>query len=189
MLLFFFVVCLSPLLPSRTESCKRVVVSEVASAKAARAAVLRFGSGVQRQVIVKAPFSLDRLLSFALPNTSEHPLQRMNARMNTVYTHWQALSEFSSMWLDEFDQTYLPADAVQIVCALSTTATRVPPKTPKDRIYKKWKQEVESMLEYTSDLEHLFYVGPDDILEVTQRLGKIGATEGVRLAACRLCVV
>jgi len=117
----------------------------VSFAKGIRASVLRFGSGVQRQVMVKA------------------------------------FSEFSILWLDEFGQSYLPADAVQILCALSTTAKRVPPKTPKDRVFDKWKQEVEALLNYTNDPDHVWHIGPDYILEVTQRLGKLGEEEGVRL--------
>ena len=71
---------------------------------------------------------------------------------------------------------------MQILCALSTTARRVPAKTPKEGVYYKWKQEVITLLEYATDLDHIWHVNPDDILEVTQRLGKLGETEAVRLA-------
>ena len=58
----------------------------------------------------------------------------------------------------------------------------MPPKTPKDRVFDKWKQEVEALLNYTNDPDHVWHIGPDYILEVTQRLGKLGEEEGVRLA-------
>ncbi|CAE7260666.1 SVEP1, partial [Symbiodinium pilosum] len=96
----------------------------------------------------------------------------------------KALSEFATLWLDEFEQKYLSADAVQILCALATAARHVPPKTPKRLVYRKWKNEVETLLEHvgiTDHRERKWHAAPEEILEVTQRLAKLGSKDSVRL--------
>ena len=121
-------------------------------------------------------------------SSSRHCLPcRCDMQLYVAQQLLQAFSEFSTLWLEEFSQPYLPAAAVQILCALATTAMRVPPKTPKDGVFRKWRQEVETLLEYCTDPQQTFHVSPDDILEVAQRLGKLGETEAVRLVPWQLC--
>ena len=138
-------------------------------AKAVRASLLHFGSAVQRQVLVKARSQKKK------PKSGR-----------VLLCASEALSEFATLWLDEFEQKYLPADAVQILCSLATTARHVPPKTPKRLVYRKWKNEVETLLEHvgiTDHRERKWHVAPEEILEVTQRLAKLGSKEAVRLVA------
>ena len=42
----------------------------------------------------------------------------------------EAISEFSALWLDEFDQGSIPMDLLQVLCALTATSKHVPHKTP-----------------------------------------------------------
>eukprot|EP00435_Cladocopium_sp_Y103_P034368 s881_g8.t2 len=116
--------------------------------KGLRAAVLRFGSGVQRQVMVKA------------------------------------LSEFTTIWLDEFGQPNIPVDVLQVLGALTTTSKLVPHKTPLVETGIKWKQQVESLLRthrglQAEPVDHSWYISLDDMLSATQRLQKLGAKDAV----------
>lgn len=118
--------------------------------KGLRAAVLRFGSGVQRQVMVKA------------------------------------LSEFTTIWLDEFGQPNIPVDVLQVLGALTTTSKLVPHKTPLVETGIKWKRQVESLLRahrglQTETADHSWHISLDDMLSATQRLQKLGAKDAVIL--------
>ena len=99
----------------------------------------------------------------------------------------EAFEEFASLWLDQFDQETLPADTVQILCVLTTSSRHVPSKTAKRHLAAKWKKQINATLHSRShlhdELSHLHHFEPDEILEVTQRLGKLSAKEAVSLAA------
>ena len=99
---------------------------------------------------------------------------------------WQALEEFSSLWLDQFDQLELPVDTTRLMVALTSALKNIPKKTPKREIGSKWKEEVENLFQYRegedqTGLDQKWHVFPDEILVMTQRLAGIGAKEAEHL--------
>ena len=96
------------------------------------------------------------------------------------------MEEFTSLWLDQFDQLVLPVDTTRLLAALTSALKQIPKKTPKREIASKWKEEAENLFKNQKEghggLDHKWHVAPDDILVMTQRLAGIGAKEAVVLA-------
>lgn len=96
----------------------------------------------------------------------------------------EAFEEFTTLWLDDFNQKSLPADSVQVVCALTTAGRYVPSQVPKQHLARKWKAKVVDILHQVerSKKSTIFGEGlqasvwrflPDDILDMTARLSKL----------------
>jgi len=97
----------------------------------------------------------------------------------------EAFEEFTTLWLDDFNQKSLPADSVQVVCALTTAGRYVPSQVPKQHLARKWKAKVVDILHQVERSKKSTIFGeeglqasvwrflPDDILDMTARLSKL----------------
>eukprot|EP00913_Durusdinium_trenchii_P023249 g21827.t1 len=139
--------------PHKKSGLRRFVTSW---AKAARSQILRMGPVFQRRTIAKA------------------------------------LDEFTALWLDEIGESSLPVDTVQVLCALTSSVKGVPSKTPKKKLAAKWRQKVEDLLHHhhifhKDDEEgaghraNVWHFMPDEILDMTQRLGKLSVEDALFL--------
>ena len=98
----------------------------------------------------------------------------------------EAFEEFTTLWLDQFDQELLPTDSVLVLCALTSASRHVPGRTRKHHLAEKWTGQVEHLLQH----HHIFqshqghnvhHFGADEMLNATQRLSKLSAKDAVVL--------
>lgn len=105
----------------------------------------------------------------------------------------KAFEEFTELWLDDFNQKSLPADAIQVMCALTTASRHVPSQVPKQHLAQKWKAKVVDILHQvegrrTSKTAQgpramTWRIVPDDFLEMTARLSKLSPEEAAWLVS------
>ena len=98
----------------------------------------------------------------------------------------QAFEEFATLWLDQFDQETLPADTVQVLCALTSSSKHVPARVPKRHLAARWRKKAEELLHHHSLLSKseisTWHFAADDLLDTTQRMSKLAAKDAVYLA-------
>ena len=100
----------------------------------------------------------------------------------------QAFEEFATLWLDQFDQETLPADTVQVLCALTSSSKHVPARVPKRHLAARWRKKAEELLHHHSLLSKseisTWHFAADDLLDTTQRMSKLAAKDAVYLGRC-----
>ena len=125
-------------------------------------------------------------------------MHNLSPRLSLIFTapgDSQAFEEFTELWLDDFNQKSLPADAIQVMCALTTASRQVPSQVPKQHLAQKWKAKVVDIMHQVegrrtstrSEGPHAmtWRIVPDDFLEMTARLGKLSPEEAAWLAPWR----
>ena len=99
----------------------------------------------------------------------------------------EAFEEFTTLWLDQFDQEVLPTDSVLVLCALTSASRHVPGRTRKHHLAEKWTGQVERLLHHhhifqSQQGQNLHHFAADEMLNATQRLSKLSAKDAVVLA-------
>ena len=188
--------------------CLRHVTSvernEVSAVRDARSKIFRFGLTFQRKTVIKA-----LLFRFWVVDTGWKrclailPQYRMVVLFFILQYHcsqllsFEAFEEFTQLWLDDFHQKSLPADAIQVMCALTTALRQVPSQVPKSQLAQKWKAKVVDLLHNVQGRRNedgirqavTWRFVPDDILVMTARLSKLSSEEAEWLATWRCWVV
>lgn len=102
----------------------------------------------------------------------------------------QAISDFNSLWLNDFGQTTFPTDAIHVLLILAETSSFVPSQTPLAETGKHWYHHATAFIK---GHERGKPMSPDNLVETRQRLLKLGADDAVDLvpelqfAECVFC--
>lgn len=90
----------------------------------------------------------------------------------------QAISEFSALWLDSFDQATLPIDTIYVLLILAETSGYIPTQTPLAETASQWHHHTRSFIHGE---QHGKFLSADNLVEARVRLLKLGAEDAVNL--------
>lgn len=90
----------------------------------------------------------------------------------------KAISEFSALWLDSFDQLTLPIDTVYVLLILAETSGYIPTQTPLAETAAQWHHHARGFIHGE---HHGKLLSSDNLVETRVRLLKLGTEDAVNL--------